>query len=454
MLQLREGLKQKAAEASQAKLKESLDAELRQSAGPLEQYGAGVNNLVQGGKQLLSNIPGLSSLRPTDAEIQDRRATNEKLADGKWYNKGLQGAGEAITSLPITLGAAGAIGRLASFVPGVANIASMGGRVANLGAVGSGAVQGATQAALNSTTSDESPGVEAGVGAAAGGALPLLAATLGVGYRGISRAAGPTAERAVKYIRDTVGQPTLDAVNSALSTNKSSLPLSTASLAENTKLAALERGARSRGTTDWAAVKDAPVAEEAWSQLRGIQSRASSELEQAQLDKMTQRFQTARGATRKDVREFGDTPEITAAKLRGTLAQHGEGPSGSYISEEARAGIENLKNELAKHEKWMPANSPGVSRLDDATILNNPGFGYGSPLQPATLTKAAIKALLGKARQASTDLSEQALLEPANWQKLMAGDAARRMNPLTTQELLQRQLMMLPTNTAIAGTGD
>jgi len=452
MLQVREDLRQKRIEADQAKTKEGLDAELRQSAGPLEQYGAGVNNLIQGGKQLLSHVlPGITP--ETDQEIQDRRASNEDLSGGKWYNKGLQGAGEAITSLPLTMGAAGMVGRGATMIPALANTAKVGGRVANLGAVGNGIVQGATQAGLNSTTSDESPTIQALVGAGVGGALPLATGAIGGASRALSTRVGPTADRAIKYLKDTLGNPELDKITAATTSNSSSLPLSTAALSESQKLAMLERGARNSGRVDWAAVKDEPVASDVWDQLRNITQRGGSELDRTQLGAIENRFQSPRGATASDIREFGDVPEVTAAKLRGALKTHGEDKTGSLINEDARWGIENLKDELAKHELWKPTRSPGLTGVEDATILDKPGFGYGSPLKPSTMTKAGLKLLLGKARGLSTDVIDQALVNPADWQALMARRTGN-MQPLTAAELLRKQLMLTPANLTIAGTGD
>jgi len=250
---------------------ENLKKELDASGGYLENFGAGMNKVVQGGRQLLGHIPGVKSLigGETDAQIEERRKLDEKLAEGRWGGGAMQLAGELTASAPLTMGAGGAAGKLATkALPRAAEIAgNFGGRIANLGTVGRGAVEGATQSLLGSTTSDESPTAQALLGGAVGGALPLAVAG-GSQIRKILSKSPKVAElRAAKIFEDQLGPADIHDIGFRLDTQAPpALPLSTAAQTSNPKLAGLERGARTR--SDWQYTHDKPVAEAAWNKVQ------------------------------------------------------------------------------------------------------------------------------------------------------------------------------------------
>jgi len=232
--------------------------ELLDSGGIRENIGAGMNKTIQGVKQIFGQ-------GGTDEEIDERRKIDEELADNTTGGGLLQLGGEIAASAPISAGVAGLVGKGVSMLPRMASLAAKGGRIANLGTVGRGAVEGATGALLNETKSDESDGLNATVGGALGAAAPLAFAGLGKLWRTLSKKNAPN--RAARIFEKQLGPDDIHDIRFRLDTGKKpSLPLSTAATAENSKLAALERGARSRNDAGY--TQDRKVATAAWDALK------------------------------------------------------------------------------------------------------------------------------------------------------------------------------------------
>lgn len=228
------------------------------SGGIRENIGAGMNKTIQGVKQIFG-------FGGTDDSIEERRKLDQELADNTTGGGLLQLGGEMVASAPITMGVGGVVAKGASMLSRVAALAAKGGKIANLGAVGRGAVEGATGALLNETTSDESDGLNATAGATIGAAMPLIAAGGGKLWRALSKKNAPN--RAAKIFEEQLGPDDMHDIGFRLNTGaQTRLPLTTAAAAENAKLAALERGARSRNDAGF--IQDRKVANKAWEELK------------------------------------------------------------------------------------------------------------------------------------------------------------------------------------------
>lgn len=241
----------------------------------LANVGAG---LTKGAKGML----GLFGLGDSDEQIMERRKLDEALADDTMGGGLMQLTGELAATTPLAMGVGGAVGKVATkAAPKLAAWAgSKGTRAFNLGTVGRGAVEGAVSGASAETASDESKGFNTAAGAVVGGALPGLFALGGSAKNMISKK--NAGNRAAKVFTEQLGQRNIDEIADVLdSPARSSLPLSTAAQSENTALAALERGARSR--SDWGFNHDRKVAEAAWDQVKGA-TGAADELSQRVTD--------------------------------------------------------------------------------------------------------------------------------------------------------------------------
>lgn len=251
------------------KFDEQIKADLKDSGGYIANFGAGMDNVWQGAKQLVGQ-------GDDDATIEERRKIKGQLAEGSTGGWLTQLAGEIVGSAPLSMGAGAGVGAVASraLPKAAAWAASHGGRGFNVGTVGRGTVEGAAGGALAETTSDESGGLNAGIGATLGAALPAVFAG-GAGLaKTMRKKYAPV--RAAKAFEGQLGRENLSQIADAVdSPNMSSLPLSTAARSQNVPLAALERGTRSRsGASDWGFDHDKRVAEKAWGDLKGATSNA------------------------------------------------------------------------------------------------------------------------------------------------------------------------------------
>lgn len=233
-------------------------------------FGAGMDNVVQGAKSLFG-------MGRDDAAIEEDRKLKKQLGDSTLGGGALQTTGEVVASAPLTMAAGGLASSVAGkFLPkATAWAAGQGSRAFNLGTVGRGAVEGAAGGALAETTSDESRGLNTALGAGIGAAIP---AVLGVGAKSAKVFKDKYApERAAKIFSKQLGPENISQIQDAVdSPNMSSLPLSTAARSENVPLAALERGARSRSGAelDWGFNHDKNVAEAAWAKVKEATANA------------------------------------------------------------------------------------------------------------------------------------------------------------------------------------
>jgi hypothetical protein len=153
---------------------------------------------------------------------------------------------------------------------------------------------------------------------------------------------------------------------------------------------------------------------------------------------------------------FGDTPNITAAALRKSMSKNGVNSFGDTLEPSTRGALNNLEGELTRHEMSAPANSPGTSQLDIANPLNVVSSGRDNPFNYFPLVKGGANWLFSGARKATTQAADEAMMDPAVWQKMMADYAASKA-PLTQQEYLSRALrssMMVPGNALSTQIGE
>jgi hypothetical protein len=256
------GKAQAAMDAERARLKGDLDNEYGGIKGYVANFGAGMDNVWQGAKQLVGQ-------GRNDEDIAEDRGLKDQLADTVPLGGLTQVAGEMVGSAPLTMGVGGAAGKLATKALPKASAwaASKGGRAFNLGTVGRGAVEGAAGGALTETNSEESKGAYSTVGAALGAATPaVLAGGKGL-VKTLSKSGEHSSNRAAKLLEKQLGKDNMsqiaDVVDSPATTH---LPLSTAAKSQNVALASLERGARSR--SDWGFDHDRQVAEKAWEMVK------------------------------------------------------------------------------------------------------------------------------------------------------------------------------------------
>jgi len=208
-------------------------------------YGAGVDSLWQGIKQVVPGLKGAS-----DDDIREKRARDANLAEktdlgvgADWMptaGKALQFAGENSTAL-IPAGAGASIGM--KVLPKAL------GATALRAGITEGALGGGVMGALQPTTSDESRTLNTGFGAAAGAALPAaIGAAKGVRNYVTGRGArAAAAERlGVKPDTPTPADPAALAVRGA-----EDVPLSTAATYSDPALAVQELAARGRQAPEW-----------------------------------------------------------------------------------------------------------------------------------------------------------------------------------------------------------
>lgn len=302
----------------------------------VENVGAGMDNVVQGAKQL-------AGMGDPDEVIQERRRIKGELGDSVPGGGVAQFAGELTASaLPVAgVGSAAAALGARALPKTAAWMAAQGGRAASLGTVGRGVVEGAAGGALNETTTDESKGLHAGLGAAFGGAVPLGVAGLAKIKRMLAKSNAP--ERAGALIERTIGKDNVSQVDDVLDSPMAppKLPLSTAARANNPALAALERGSRRQGRADWAFEHDRLVNDEANNLLRRATSNAD-EVEARTLSK-DEWIEAAKDMLNKR----GSKKNMTSAlnDVSSTIKDIRRSPVGRQIPE--------LNNEIGKIESLL-----------------------------------------------------------------------------------------------------
>ncbi|HSJ40322.1 MAG TPA: hypothetical protein VK955_04640, partial [Xanthobacteraceae bacterium] len=369
--------------------------------------GAGMADVFEAGKQRL----GMASA-PTDADVREKRALDERLAEGTGGGKFLQVVGQAAPLLPVGL------------IPGMQGVAG-------------GAALGALGGALQTTTDDESAGQNAAMGALVGGALPALGKVIGKGWRyvrgtGAKEAAaeaiaretapelgaqaapqGGRLQRAAQAVKDwatpqgagplglnTAGaesaKPEMQRVAEALADQLRGVqpveiggirvPQSTAAALKSDALTRIEQGGRVARPQNWAPFTRSQ--DEAYTNvLRGATGAAEDLpiLAQARGDAWRKGMEEAMANA--DPAEFA----AQAQAFRDAIAAHRTSPLAQ------RSGVRSLLSDAesaieAAGDQYSPAHM-----LEYRTGLNQ---GYSSPAGRLTAKDAGITALKGNIDEA------------------------------------------------------
>jgi hypothetical protein len=236
--------------------------------------GAGMNTVVEGGKQIFGK-------EMSDDDIELNRALKDTAADSQTGGGLIQIVGEIGATSPLGLGGGSLVNAgIRKVAPKLAStlsaIGRAGGRIFNGRNVGAGIVQGTAQGALSPVTSDESRAENMAVGGTIGAVAPGVLALGAAGGKKLSTSAKNTLPRAVALIEKHLGPAEAARVRDVIARgggNPNSLPLSTAAKTESEVLGALERGSRRRDAS-WAAQHDAPVADASWNWLRDATAKA------------------------------------------------------------------------------------------------------------------------------------------------------------------------------------
>lgn len=229
--------------------------------------GAGADSIIQGTKQL---IPGVKSM--TDAELEEKRAIDEGLAENTGGGGALQLGGEILATAPVGMGVGKVLHKaMTKYAP---KATQFGGRIFNARTATLGAGEGAATAALNPVTGDESRTLNTVAGGTLGAVLPLLLAGGAKGAKVLrNKYAG---ERAANKVAEHLGPQEVERVRAIVQDgqgNPTHLPLSTAATTDSELLGALERGSRRRDAS-WIRQQDAPVAARAWDWFQNATSKA------------------------------------------------------------------------------------------------------------------------------------------------------------------------------------
>jgi len=216
--------------------------------------GAGMMDLVTGGKQLVTDMFGSDAdSAQARADVEDKRALDRNLADNTTGGTALQIAGGVIPTLAIP--ALGAAQRVAA-IPRAVGLAVDGGLAGGL--YGATAPVGQNQSRAGNTA----------IGAGLGAALPLAVGGIRAGWQRAtpSGRAARAQERAGADIAEAVApnatsrttqrnalQQTLDRVrqNQNQVGPRDRIPLSTAAQLNDPQLARLEAGSRARNGANW-----------------------------------------------------------------------------------------------------------------------------------------------------------------------------------------------------------
>lgn len=230
----------------------------------LENLGAGIDSAVQGFKQLMPGMKGM-----TDEQLQEKRTIDKGLAEktqlgigADWMptaGSALQFAGEMLPAAALPAGAA--TGAAAKVLPRALQALVK-------TPLRAGVTSGAAAGAMQPVTSDESRTMNTALGAAGGAALPLAAKAYRFG-REFTR--GGAREAAAKTLNPEGVLPAHPAAESIR--HAEDIPLPTSAVYNDPHLAMLERGSRTRNPAAWEPV-DAATNKGVWENVQRGTARA------------------------------------------------------------------------------------------------------------------------------------------------------------------------------------
>jgi hypothetical protein len=412
-------------------------------------FQSGLRNAISGAKDLV----GLEDDEGRQERI-DREKRNKPL--GNWGTAG-ELLAEGLITAPIGGGVANLGGKvLTRAIPELAQAAQYGGKVLNLGKMTEGAVQGATTAGLVGHADDKGDlghrlvdSLEGAAGGAA--AVPILkVASLPFKYgasvaSGVKNAFWPSQKelelRAVGGLTKTLGKEGLAEARTAMEgATPGMIPETSASMSQNPRLGALERGARRRGLADFNS-HDERVARSAWDALHLSPD-------------VTDAGEALRGTFMRDGvipggRQFGTgaerVPDVRAQPLRQALAKTQNG-----LSPDERDIAINLADDLSRRDvvKYgQGAITPDVSKWTDhipmvlGAFVKAKGWGMANMF----LNKAKVSAL-NDLRVSNQDRVmkeiDEALLDPDKFMKMVDDVSARVAGnePLTAKQAVVKKM--------------
>jgi hypothetical protein len=231
--------------------------------------GAGEKFLVGAGGGLKKTYIGIKDLlgMASEEDLEEvREWAKSKEGLGGWGTAGEITGELAATAIP-GAGASSLVAKGATkALPVLSRIGSAGGRIANVGTAGRAAVEGAVSGAIQVPQEGDSRLGNAVGGAAAATLLPLSVAGAGAGKRAIRNKFTPKGIAGSGLDR-TLGRDTVDLAASQIRGASGHFPQTTAALTGDPTIGALERGARGRGTADFAG-HDEDVARAAWERVK------------------------------------------------------------------------------------------------------------------------------------------------------------------------------------------
>lgn len=227
--------------------------------------GGGLRRTYLGAKDLV----GLGSPEEQQ-ELKDWSSNKEAL--GGWGTAGEITGELAATAIPGMGASAGAAKLLTKALPVATRLGSVGGRTFNLGAAGRAAVEGGVAGTIQAPAEGESRVGNAVQGATLGAALPLTLAggakAVNVARRELSPGVKQSTIRGYNALERTLGKDRFEAAISQVENpTPAQLPRTTAAMAQDRRLGALERGARGRGDVPFD-VHDENVARKSWDVLK------------------------------------------------------------------------------------------------------------------------------------------------------------------------------------------
>lgn len=215
--------------------------------------GAGMMDLVTGGKQLYTDLFGTDAESAAmRAEVDEKRRIDANLAKvapgGEWAGKALQMSGSIAPTLALP---AGAVLRGARALPGATRVLGTApARFGTAAGVADAALAGGALSAINPLGTDDSRAFNVATGAALGSALPATAAT-GRGIAGVVTRGGGERRAADMVAKETANQALGQTIAKLNAAKRGNIPLSTAALADDPALARLEAGSRTRNGAEW-----------------------------------------------------------------------------------------------------------------------------------------------------------------------------------------------------------
>lgn len=388
----------------------------------LANLGAGFSNLGQGVQSLATKVLGTDADKQAmDADVLEKRARDEQLANATTGGGALQLAGEVAPTLLIPAGGFASAGARAA---GVALPRALGAQVAGKLAgstVADAALAGGVSGALAPTTSDESTLGRAVGGALLGGAVPYLGGAvksligrfnpaggesaaarmvgerLGAGGGAAERSAAArkvadelrayeaTMPKAAESAGADLGGDILEGVEGGA--RRPGITLSTAAILDNPQLAALEVGSRARNMANWAE-HDTAYAQSLADALRGATAEGSEIGERIGRKNANWKASMEEAMADADPEVFANHVQSLQSHVEDWLAHDPE-----RFDAPVRKVYEQLQSDLAKAgESFNPADMQVIRRaFRGKTKFNNPSAYASAPRE-----SSAIQDVIGR----------------------------------------------------------